>query len=447
MSEIWYYAGQDGSEGPVTVRELKDALARFTKPRDVLVWRDGFSQWTRAKDVPELKTPEVPAPPPLPSRKRVRWNAGVFAMIIVVIVIGVSTLLLQREKLKDDCSSEGDRSIADIADRTISGCTLIIQDQSLGVEDLAIAYTRRGFAYDAKGDIESAIADYTEVIRLDAKAANVYYSRGHAYQARGDSEQAIADYSEAIRLDNESGGSFGIVKGGEEESTVYYDRGLAFHARGDYDRAIADYREAITLNPDYESKLEAAFKSSMKPPTYESLVAERRAKLIASLKADLISGAFADNPSVDLSRQYEIYIRLGKLEPGNVSHKQNADRLTKQIAARRAAEEKARKDAESKRAAEKDEGNLNLASNKTFLASNPYYLEAIHELVTRSGYECPQVQNLWVRGTSPLGAKLEALCGPRGSTDVYPVLHYTVYPERLRVDVCKPFGMFGGGCE
>jgi len=43
--------------------------------------------------------------------------------------------------------------------------------------------------------------------------------------------------------------------------------------------------------------------------------------------------------------------------------------------------------------------------------------------------------------------KLEALCGPRGSTDAYPTLHDSVYPDRLTVVVCKPFGILGGGCE
>jgi hypothetical protein len=40
---------------------------------------------------------------------------------------------------------------------------------------------------------------------------------------------------------------------------------------------------------------------------------------------------------------------------------------------------------------------------------------------------------LWFRGTSHFGTKLEVLCGPVGSTDLYRAQHYTVFPERLQV--------------
>jgi hypothetical protein len=48
---------------------------------------------------------------------------------------------------------------------------------------------------------------------------------------------------------------------------------------------------------------------------------------------------------------------------------------------------------------------------------------------------------------SPYGVKLEALCGPPGSTNAYPAPHYTVYPDQLKVALCKPFGILGGGCD
>jgi len=52
---------------------------------------------------------------------------------------------------------------------------------------------------------------------------------------------------------------------------------------------------------------------------------------------------------------------------------------------------------------------------------------------------------------------LEALCGPLGSTNAHQALRYTVYPDRLKVVLCKltedemdrlfttPFGILGGG--
>jgi hypothetical protein len=95
------------------------------------------------------------------------------------------------------------------------------------------------------------------------------------------------------------------------------------------------------------------------------------------------------------------------------------------------------------------EASNDIMANKDFLAKNPKYLDAVRTLITNSGYECPRLANLFISpdNPTPLGIKLEALCGPRGSTGAYTQLHYSVYPDRLMVVVCKPFGIFGGGCE
>jgi hypothetical protein len=48
---------------------------------------------------------------------------------------------------------------------------------------------------------------------------------------------------------------------------------------------------------------------------------------------------------------------------------------------------------------------------------------------------------------TPMGNKLEALCGARGGTGTYTALHYSVYPDHLKVVVCKPLGVRGGACD
>ena len=88
-----------------------------------------------------------------------------------------------------------------------------------------------------------------------------------------------------------------------------------------------------------------------------------------------------------------------------------------------------------------------LASNADFLAKNPHYLQGIKQLISLRGYECAQVSKLWVRGMSAYGSKLEALCGPLGTTDSYAAQHYAVYPDKLKVNVCKPFSVSSPDCE
>jgi uncharacterized membrane protein YhaH (DUF805 family) len=64
MSDTWYYADQGRRSEAVTTQGLKDALARMPNARDVLVWRDGFPDWKRAGDVPDLWSQGGPPPPP-----------------------------------------------------------------------------------------------------------------------------------------------------------------------------------------------------------------------------------------------------------------------------------------------------------------------------------------------------------------------------------------------
>ena len=124
-------------------------------------------------------------------------------------------------------------------DEQIASCTAAIQSSRWSGKNLAWAHFNRGFAYRAKGDNDSAIADYSEAIRLDPRYSKAYGNRGNAYRAKGDYDRAVADYDQAIKI------------GSNEVQFDYNNRGLAYADKGDLDRAIADYSEAIRLDPKY----------------------------------------------------------------------------------------------------------------------------------------------------------------------------------------------------
>jgi tetratricopeptide (TPR) repeat protein len=67
--------------------------------------------------------------------------------------------------------------------------------------DGVLGIVRRARAHAHAGDFDSAIADGTDVIRLDPTCAFAYSGRGMAYLLKGDYDSAIADCTEAIRLD------------------------------------------------------------------------------------------------------------------------------------------------------------------------------------------------------------------------------------------------------
>jgi tetratricopeptide (TPR) repeat protein len=121
---------------------------------------------------------------------------------------------------------------------TIIACTQSINSGTWKGRDLAAYYNNRGYAYSHKGDLDRAIADYSEAIRIDPVDADAFTSRGVAYRAKGDNDRAIADFNEAIRLD-------------PKDAVAFNNRGYAYSAKGDLDRAIADYSEAIRLDPKH----------------------------------------------------------------------------------------------------------------------------------------------------------------------------------------------------
>jgi tetratricopeptide (TPR) repeat protein len=112
-------------------------------------------------------------------------------------------------------------------------------DQAIRVQPKsALAYNYRGIARKEKGEFDRAITDYDQAIRLDPKYANPLNNRGVAWKFKGDLDRAIADYGEAIRLD-------------PKYVLAYDNRGDAWVAKGDFQRAIADFSEAIRIDPGF----------------------------------------------------------------------------------------------------------------------------------------------------------------------------------------------------
>jgi tetratricopeptide (TPR) repeat protein len=101
---------------------------------------------------------------------------------------------------------------------------------------VADLWTARGLAWHYKEEYDKAIADHSEAIRLDPKLALAYCNRGVAWRSKKAYDRAIADHSEAIRLD-------------PKLSFAYGSRGVAWRTKKEYDTAIADFSEAIRLDP------------------------------------------------------------------------------------------------------------------------------------------------------------------------------------------------------
>ncbi|MCP3389688.1 tetratricopeptide repeat protein [Bradyrhizobium sp. CCGB12] len=159
------------------------------------------------------------------------------------------------------------RCYTEKGDVKIAACTRAINS---GARAPAINYNNRGMGYLRKGDNDSAIADYSEAIRINPKYATAYVNRGYAYREKGDNDRALADFSEAIRVDPKNANAYANrgytyrLEGNNDNAIAdytqairldpknaldYYRRGIAYRSKGDNDGAIADFTDAIRIDP------------------------------------------------------------------------------------------------------------------------------------------------------------------------------------------------------
>jgi tetratricopeptide (TPR) repeat protein len=120
-------------------------------------------------------------------------------------------------------------------EQRIAGCTAVIK-ASKG-EKLAEALDLRGAAYRSKGELNLAIADYNQAIKIEPKFAQAYHNRGVAHDHKGDHDRAIQDFDQAIKL--------------KPSALAHFNRGNAYLGKGQYDQAIDDYNQAIRIKPDF----------------------------------------------------------------------------------------------------------------------------------------------------------------------------------------------------
>ncbi len=122
-------------------------------------------------------------------------------------------------------------------DIQIAACTRNIQSGRFIGRNLAVAFTNRGLAYKRKGQLDRAIADYSEAIRLKPDDAQVFNNRGNAYYYDGQLDLAIKDYDDAIRLK-------------PDLAVAFSNRGNVYRKQGQFDRAIEEYDKALHFEPD-----------------------------------------------------------------------------------------------------------------------------------------------------------------------------------------------------
>ena len=127
---------------------------------------------------------------------------------------------------------------------------------------VAAWFGNRGILWADKNEYDKAIADYSEAIRLDPKLGEAYSLRGNTWNNKKHFDKAIADYDEALKHIDPNKTVLVVhhsqLTGGDSipmvnlRALTLNNRGDIWCHKGDYDKAIADCEEAIRLDPKYE---------------------------------------------------------------------------------------------------------------------------------------------------------------------------------------------------
>ena len=123
-------------------------------------------------------------------------------------------------------------------------------DEAIKLEPNAYSYQNRGSAKQALGDLDGALADINEAIRLDPALPPPLINRAVLWRAKGDHDRAIAD---ADRGDPAGQGRAAAVNimtpPGSVLITAYTQRGLAYEAKGDIDKREGGFHRSARPSP------------------------------------------------------------------------------------------------------------------------------------------------------------------------------------------------------
>lgn len=132
------------------------------------------------------------------------------------------------------CSSAAAKSNVD---EKIRLYTLCIENGGMSRQALSSAFNNRGLAYQDKGEIDLALADFDKAVRYDPKFALGYFNHAFIHIAKGNVAAAIEDLTATIA---------------RPPARVRADalawRGVMYLSQGNCGRALADFEKAVRLN-------------------------------------------------------------------------------------------------------------------------------------------------------------------------------------------------------
>ena len=103
-------------------------------------------------------------------------------------------------------------------------------------DELSAVYQQRAYAAATNQQMQEAINDYGEAIKLKPDDPRIYEQRAAVEMKLNDNDKALADYSEAIKLK-------------PNEVKYYSYRSYIYEVKGDIQNSMADTEKVLKLDP------------------------------------------------------------------------------------------------------------------------------------------------------------------------------------------------------
>jgi len=162
-----------------------------------------------------------------------------FEFLGAVVLTGASLMILNAHAQLSPGSQEWQTCTGkpDVDwDKQIQSCTILIGTPTETTQNRAVAYMRRGIAFNNKGEFDKAIVSYTDAIQTDSNSFQAYYNRANLYWSRGENDKAIEDFSTSLQFQPQS-------------AAAYRGRGLAYYYGGHPAEAFNEIGRAHVLDP------------------------------------------------------------------------------------------------------------------------------------------------------------------------------------------------------